>query len=191
MQEEEGKQVFLDGVSRFEYLKAYCPQCGRRACLTQTLDYADSEAARSVCPNAAEGQLQCTGPCCHGCECFQAGDCDEFPETKCRCDCHLTRLRQPVVFLDLVAEEEAAARCLCAMCLGGAVREPVLEYWPGYDGTEGHWVSNRPRDCRHFGRDVTAAATTTGSQPIISTFYDNSDGRNHRLDRYFSRVDSQ
>ena len=68
--------------------------------------------------------------------------------------------------------------CHCAVCRNGV--PPSLYYVPGYDGAEGHWVSNRPRDCLHYeGR-------AQDGRSVISTYYDNADHRNHSLVHYFT-----
>ncbi len=156
--------------SQHVYYAAQCPECLQRACVTQAVDYeADSEAARRVCPDALDGEIKCRGPCCHGCECVQTAEC---LETECDCDCHCTELR--IFGAEAMDEDD---RCRCHVCRHGIA--PIVEYQTGYDGGEGHWVSNRPRECRHF---------LEPGPNVISTFYDNSDRRNHRLERFFFPV---
>lgn len=149
------------------YLLAVCPECKQRACLTQTVDYATSKVACIVCPDALQDQIKCLQSCCHGCECSQNAEC---LDTECECDCHLVELE--VIKVD--QEMEIDDRCSCYVCIHNA---PIYEeYQPGYDGGEGYWISNRPRECRHFWKR---------GHNIISTYYDNDDGRNHRLERFF------
>lgn len=158
------------------YLSVVCPQCHQRACLTQSVDYADSMAARRVCPDAPADQMQCHQPCCHGCECTQNADCTE---AECECDCHLVELVVSTTTSQPQSEMEIEDRCSCHVC---HYYVPVsLEYVEGYDGTEGHWITNRPRECRHFWKP---------GHNVISTYYDNEDGRNHCLEHFFHPVNA-
>lgn len=167
------------------YRQEYCRDCGMRACLTEVVEAATRPVR--VCMEGPEGETRCLGPCCHGCECAQAGDCtlldDPEPELACYCDCHAKRLHlegemhwpdTPPLVIDLTLSE----RCQCYVCLHGV--PPTLYYVPGYDGGDGHWVSNRPKDCLHYEGRVN------DGRSIISSFYDNGDCRNHHLSRYFS-----
>jgi hypothetical protein len=176
----EIESLVVPPLSRHVYWQAKCPTCGKRACVTQRVEYNKSYEACIVCPNAGEGQTKCPLECCHGCECVS--DCADYLEGLCPCDCHLKVLRLHVVTIDLVDEEEE--RCRCGLCRNSS-HVPTLDYCPGYNGSEGHWISNRPPECRHFLDGVPH-----GQRPI-STYYDNSDGRNYRLDQFFIVTSNQ
>ncbi len=177
--------------SRYTYHNARCPVCGQRACLTQTTVY-DSDPtmqANVVCPNAPEGHIKCTQTCCHGCQCAQYADCDrdgpmDTSGGQCQCDCHVGLLRLVTVE---VIEIDPVVQCACGMCRPhyntSVVPAPTIEYSAGYDGGEGLWISNRPRHCLHF--------PVNGRTPTISTYFDNSDGSNHRLDDFFGHPERQ
>lgn len=162
------------------YINEYCAQCGARACLTE-LEAFWLHSAQPVCPEASPGQLHCAGPCCHGCACVQRGQCGREEGEECDCDCHLERLpliRDP---LPVSSSDASPERCPCSVCRLGLT--PTLEHVPCDEGdSEGYWVSNRPRECWHFeGR-------RNDGRSVISSCYDNADGRNRRLDNYFYTI---
>ncbi len=172
------------------YYSEFCPQCEARACVTQSVGYSDWR----VCPDAAQGDDKCRAiGCCHGCQCQRDDECG----AACRCDCHqrslMLRLREDdaVEVIDLTAEPEPVnaarikpgerirvvrfaptvrGRCQCAACRNPAFR--LHEH-----DVDGVTYSNRPRSCAHFARR---------NKQMVSTHYDNEDGRNRRLDEFFA-----
>ena len=150
--------------SRGLYYSEYCAHCGGRACQVQSLSYdPESEEARRVCPYATGDAIKCTGPCCHGCQCTQDCDCDDHADCPCDCHCWVVRLHRDGV---------PPMNCSCALCLSGRA---ATEYYDEASG--GIWVTNRPRDCRHFAE---------GGRHEITTYYDNSDCTNYCIERYFT-----
>lgn len=179
-------------VERVYYVE-YCPECGQRACVTQAVDYGDG--AR-VCPDAVDGATKCLSTtCCHGCECDRDDNCGNG----CGCDCHnyrlMLRLRDDEEVIDLTLDDDMVAatpsttqvarsvvqvnpptapprrkngKCSCAACTH---RIRVREH-----DVDGVTVSNRPRDCLKFAKP---------GRTVITTYYNNEDGRNRRLDEFF------
>lgn len=181
------------------YYSEYCPQCRQRACLTQAVDFCDLR----VCVDAVRGDKCWQIGCCHGCQCQMDQEC---AEEECDCDCHrnslLIRLREdgepqqmeviPSGILEVIdltsspdpptprAHSRPPVRktattitngpCQCEVCLG---RVPLREYT-----ANGVIVSNRPRYCPRFAH---------GERDVVSTCYNNEDGRNRRLEEFFTR----
>lgn len=181
--EEDGR------LSSHVYHEAKCPDCGHRACLMQTTAHVANRIVQ-ICPYAPNGLEKCLRVgCCHGCECLKSGDCDYGAGGvvgRCQCDCHmpLLRLRQSRDVIELDDDD----RCVCPVCQPGcsvyAAMPLSVEYRAnnGDDndaGGDGYWVSNRPRECRHFQQYAASGV------PTISTYFDNRDGSNHRLERFF------
>lgn len=166
------------------YYAEYCPRCGQRACVTQAVDYSDMR----VCVEALPGRDKCLEVgCCHGCQCQVNQDCIDDDGTACGCDCHrpslLMRLREDVVTEEMEVIRPVirkptirpatpitvtATTCRCDVCLG---RVPLREYM-----AHGVLVSNRPRSCPRFAH---------GTRDVVSTSYNNEDGRNRRLEEFF------
>jgi hypothetical protein len=175
-------------LSRYVYYQDQCPECHQRACQTQTTEYSKSKKSQQFCPDAPDGAMKCLQTCCHGCECLVNDDCRHGlqAQQQCYCDCHrgpsTLRIHSDTfgtVFMDTATvTEQSPEKCQCNVCLHKAVVS--MEYHgDGDDDSKGYWITNRPRHCLHFD-DST----------MVSTYYDNSDGRNHRLDDYFMRRSS-
>jgi len=165
------------------YLAEICPQCGARACRAQKIAI-DANWIR-ICPDALVEDVHCGEMgCCHGCDCYEVCPIEYGgPEEDCDCDCHLERLRlatDPVssdseesMEVVVVVATEKPPECQCVPCRN--LQE--LDIWY-HSGESESFVVNRPRDCLRFIALGTDA---------VSSYYDNSDGRNHRIDDYMSQ----
>lgn len=143
-----------------QYRNEYCPVCRQRACITQHRLYDECRVPR--CLDAqSEADFHCArAGCCHGCECERAGECP----LSCRCDCHYQEL--------VIVAPQPAPLCLCYAC-ANRLDCPVQPLANGYR------VTRRPRHCALFA--------ALGPN-VVSSHYNNEDGRNARLEHYFPPV---
>ncbi len=158
-------------TQRHIYYHERCAHCNQRACITEREDYLTLACAHRVCERTeSPGRDHCLDVCCHGCECTQADTCEDWPTGQCPCDCHcepLYLVNDPLP-VESEEEEEEGMDCHCTHC---ARAMPLYE---DFVQSADVWTSNRPRHCKHFD-----AAS-------VSTYFDNADGSNTRIETYFT-----